>query len=978
MSRCSMKMRNNGFFLLILVLVSLSFLKASPRVSRLKKIHASRARQTIKAVDKSFDSWNSLTENSDKININSREKNKITNGTIHKTIHKTIDNKPEVYVYQLENGLTVLVRVVKTVPNVSMQLWYGVGSKHEQDGERGSAHLLEHMLFKGTHIRSESDISTEAHKMSAVTNAFTSYDFTGYIFDFPVQNWRHGLAIFADCMENCTFKEDHLSSEMKAVIQELKMYKDSYQRTLVEELVGLIFQDHPYHHPIVGYKQDLWNVKSSDLFAFYKKHYKPNNATLIVVGDVDPDDVFQEAKKAFGHIKPDWSHKKEEFYFNQDIAAKSVQIYRDVKQPRVCFAFVVPGLSAKKDHLLSLIDVVLGQGKSSRLYKKIVDELQLATSLRSSSYDLFDHGLFLIAVEPKSVETIETISSIIKKELAEVAETGITDEELITAIKQNKMAIYGLLESNKSQAERIGASFLATGDPEYIYNYFNYPLAELKEGVHQLIKDYLRPAVMHTGLILPLPASEKEQWIKLQKRSDEEDKRILFGRVRNTPVEPPVNADKVEVGKRVEFAFPKPEKALLSNGLTLYYYNNPQTPKLELVLSFAARSYYDSDKLPGLYNFVTSMMTEGTKNYTAQELAHAVESRGMDISVSPGRITMSFLSEDLLFALDILEELLTNATFDTKEIEKVRDQLNAKIKRVWDDPGFICSQLVREDVYKGHPYSKNLLGTYESIGKITQKDLIDFYTKYISLQGARLAIVGDLSGYNIVEELENSLGKCKGCFVEPIQFPVVKYEKVHEINYPINRDQVMLFLGALSIDRKHADYDKLMLFDQIFGGGVLGSMSSRLFDLREETGLFYTIGGSLIAGADEQPGMLMVKTIVSLDRLQEAEKAIRNTMLTTVDTVTEEEFEQAKQAVINSLVNNFTSSARMAELFLFLDKYRLPIDFFDKRAVQLEAITLDEVKEAASKILNQKSLLTVRVGRVDKIVADEENGNSKE
>jgi len=893
------------------------------------------------------------------------------------------DNQPQVYKYQLENGLNVLVRPVHTVPSVSMQIWYGVGSKHEKNGERGSAHLLEHMLFKGTHKRSESDISVETHKMSAVTNAFTSYDYTGYLFDLPVQNWRHGFDLFADCMVNATIKEEHLSSEMKAVIQELKMNKDRYLRSILGELISIIFQDHPYHHPIIGYKQDLWSVKSSDLLSFYKKHYKPNNATLVVVGDVDPEEVFEEAKKAFGSIEPDWSHTKEEFYFNQDIIAKSVSIYRDVEQPKACFTFVVPGLSAKKEQFLSLVDIILGQGKSSRLYKKIVDELQLATALQTGYYDLFDHGVFFVIVEPKSVEDIETISSVIKKELSDLIGMGVTDEELEAAIKQSKMALYGLLESNMSQAERIASAFLATGDPEYVYNYFDYSVAELKEGVNQLIKNYLRPTIMHTGLVLPLPASEKEQWVALQKISDEEDQRILFGRVRTTSIEPAVNASKVEIGKRVDFLFPKPEKAILSNNACVYYYNNPQIPKLELIVSFAARPYYDSDTLPGLYNFVAAMMTEGTKKYTAQEFAQAIESRGMSISVDAGRITMSFLSEDLSFALGILHELLTNVIFDEKEIEKVRHQLIAEIKRFWDEPNLICSQLVKEDIYKGHPYSKNLLGTCDSINKITRQDLIAFYNKYITLQGARLAVVGDLSAYNLVEELENVLGEnaldiSKGAVVEPIQFPAIKYEKTHEINYPINRDQVVLFLGTLSVDRKNPDYDKLLLFDQIFGGGVLDSMSSRLFDLREETGLFYTIRGSLISGADEQPGMLTVKTIVSLDRLEEAEKAIRNTMLTTVDTITEEEFEQAKLALINSLVNNFTSSARMAEAFLFLDKYQLPVDFFDKRAAQLEAILLDEVKEAAIKILNQNSLLTVRVGRVDKKGLVENAGDKKE
>lgn len=872
-----------------------------------------------------------------------------------------------VYIYTLDNGLTILVRPLHAVPKVSIQIWYKVGSKDEHDGERGIAHLIEHMIFKGTAKLSESDINIIAHMLSGNLNAFTSYDYTGYLFNMPSQNWKQIFPIMADCMSNCAFKEDMLSSEMKAVIQELKMYRDKYMRSLIDEQVGIIFPDHPYHHPIIGYKQDLWNVKTPDLLAFYKKHYKPNNATLVVVGDVNPDEVYQEAAKCFGDIEPDLTYKKEEFFYNQDITSKSIEMYRDVQQPQQVFTFVVPGSREKKDHIVSLIELVLGHGNSSRLYKKIVDELQLATSLSCMSEELFDHGLFFILVEPKDVNSLDAIQAAIKQELLILAAEGITDEELMRAIKQTKMDLYSLLEENESQAYEIGRYFLATGDPDYVFNYLNYPYEQLKKEANELIAQYLRPTVMHRGTILPLPESEKAEWSRLQKISDEGDQRILSGRTRLTEVEPPVYATSVKVGDRKIFDFPKAHSATLLNGMKVLYYNSNNTPKIDIVMSCAARSYCDSEELPGLYNFVTSMMTEGTKKYTAQEFAHIIESRGMSISVSPGKISMSLLSEDLPFGLEILNEILTNASFDEKEIEKVRSQIKSQIKRLWDEPNSFSGQLVRQEMYKGHPYGKNLLGTEKSIDAITKKDLEDFYRKYVTPQGARIAVVGDLQGYDLIKILNEKLDGFQGGPVAPTAFPVLACKESSEVNYPINRDQVVLFFAGLSVDRKHPDYDKLMLFDQIFGGGVLGSMSSRLFDLREQSGLFYNINGSFVAGADEQPGMVMVKTIVSLDRMAEAEKAIRNVIKIAVDTVTEQELEEAKAAVINTLVNNFSSTDRMAEAFLFVDRYHFPTSFFDARAEQLEKISLEEIKEAVRKIVENQKLFLLRVGRVDLI-----------
>src|SRR3990172_3903000 len=146
----------------------------------------------------------------------------------------------------LSNGMTVLVRPLHMIPKVSLQLWYNVGSKDEKSGEKGIAHLIEHMIFKGTKKLSESDINVVSHMLSGSINAFTSWDYTGYLFNFPTQNWKETLPIMADCMLNCAFKDDHLNSEMKAVIQELKMYRDNYQMSLLEEIMGSIFVDHPY------------------------------------------------------------------------------------------------------------------------------------------------------------------------------------------------------------------------------------------------------------------------------------------------------------------------------------------------------------------------------------------------------------------------------------------------------------------------------------------------------------------------------------------------------------------------------------------------------------------------------------------------------------------------------------------------------------------------------------------------------------
>jgi len=865
----------------------------------------------------------------------------------------------------LSNGMTILVRSVHNIPKVSLQVWYKVGSKDEKTGEKGIAHLIEHMIFKGTDTLSESDINVLTHKLSGSTNAFTSYDYTGYLFNFPTHHWQEALPVLADTMQNAAFKDDHLNSEMKVVIQELKMYNDNYEMTLFENLITSIFPDHPYHYPIIGYKQDLWNVHGQDLKKFYKKHYTPNNATLVVVGDVQPDEVFKLSEQHFSSIPANPDYQKEEFYHNKDISAKSVTIYRDVKQPFAVQTFVVPGIKNRKEHILEIASWVLGSGKSSRLYKKIVNELKLATSLATSYWDLFDHGLFFVMYEPKKVADIPKIETAIKEEIQDIIQNGLKEEELTRAIKKTQMHLYSVMEDTEKQAYEIGKYYLATGDENYIFTYLADSPEVLSQEVQQLLASYFRPSVAHKGFVLALPEQEKAEWKKLQEESDEQDKRILSARKRDTAIEPASYANTISVKDPTHFSYPKAQTIILKNGLKILYHQNESTPKINLALRFKARPFYDPIDKQGLYGFVADMLSEGTEKYSATELADAIESRGMALSTYAGGISMHMLSDDLEYGLKLLEEVVSRPRFDKDEIEKVREQVLAEIKNFWDEPNTFASQLIRDRLYEGHPYSKNSLGKKEVIEALGRDDLIDFYKKYISPQGATLAIVGDLKDRNLQDILERTIGVWQGPEVEDIDFPPLPDDVADEKNHPINRDQVVLAYAGRSIGRKHPDFDKLFLFDQIFGSGTLGSMSSRLFALREQTGLFYTINGSLTAYASEQPGMVLVKTIVSLDRLKEAEKVIKETINTVADTIKQDEFEEAKNAIINSIMYNFESNGSIARSFLFLDRYKFPADFFDNRAQDLEKISLEDIKQAAKKVMDTSKMFTLRVGRVD-------------
>lgn len=875
------------------------------------------------------------------------------------------DSSAYVNKYILSNGMTILIKECHATPKVSLQLWYNVGSKDETTGERGIAHLIEHMIFKGTETLSESDIDTAIHAFSGSCNAFTSYDYTGYLFNMPTQHWQEALPILADCMTNCSFKDDMLNSEMKAVIQELKMRRDKYTAMLAEQLFTSAFHDHPYAHPIIGYKQDLWTVTSKDLHAFYKKHYHPNNATLVIVGDVQKDDVIKLAKEYFEHIPAKNNYIKQTFYHEFDIQKNNITLYRDVSQPAVMFSFAVPGLHEKNGHILHILQRIIAHDRSSRLYKKLVDELQLATDLDAEVWEQFDHSLFLIICKPKKLEDLPEIEQIIIDELSNISENGINEHELVRAIKKMKSAFYHLLEDIEDQAYEIGKTFLATGDEQFLFTCMQESNQTIKIKAEEIARTWLRPAVMSKGTLLPIPEPEKTHWKRLQHESDLEDERILSARIRNSPVEPPRYAETITIKPPAAFSYPKAQKYEALNGMTVLYHNNDNSiPKIEITLRLKARSFYDPEDKEGLFHFITSLLDEGTTKHSAAEFTDLIETHGISFRAQPGMVTISLLKEDFILGLDILKEVVTEALFDPNEIEKIRDQIIVDIQHTWDDANSIFHRLVKKAVYKNHPYSRDGLGTKETISKITRQDLVNAYKKYFTPQGARIAIVGDLSGYDIPALIEEKLGSWQGQTLESTQYPKLSPITQNElISYPLNRDQMVVGFAQLSVNRTHPDYDCLILFDQVFGGGVLGVLSSRLYQLREESGLFYNISGSFLANADKEPGMLLVKTIVSLDRLEEAKEAIKNVIMHAVDDLSDDELEDAKRALINSSVDYFSSNDHMTATFLYLEKFHLPANFFDLRAQKFAAITVDDVKEAVHRVLRDGSLLTVQVGR---------------
>jgi zinc protease len=308
--------------------------------------------------------------------------------------------------------------------------------------------------------------------------------------------------------------------------------------------------------------------------------------------------------------------------------------------------------------------------------------------------------------------------------------------------------------------------------------------------------------------------------------------------------------------------------------------------------------------------------------------------------------------------------MLVNATFEATALEKVRAQILADITEFWDSPGQFVGQLARDAVYGKHPYHKSYFGSRELIKTMTREDIVRAYQTYLSPIGSKVAIVGDVQGLNLEKMLQQALGDWQGNPVADLTYPPLKPLDAYTIDHQINRDQTVLAYAGLSIDRFNKDFDKILLFDQILTGGSLGTLASRLFQIREQTGLFYTIGGSLLAGTYLQPGMMFFKTIVSPEQLAYAEQLLEAVLAKGASDVSDEEFTMAQAAISHALIDNFATNKSIAASFLFLDTFNFPPDFFDNRAAQLMAIKREEMQEAVARLLKVQNLVKIRIGRL--------------
>ncbi len=865
----------------------------------------------------------------------------------------------------LDNGMTVLLYQNRHAPKVLVQIAYDIGSAVEQSGEKGYAHLVEHMIFKGTQTLSEGDIDAIARKYGASFNAFTSHDVTSYYFEVDRNNWKPFVPILADCMVNARFDEQHLASELKTVVQELRMRKDKYWGMMVEKAAELLFApNHPYHFPIIGFKDDIASVTSEKLRRFYKKYYHPSHATLFVVGDIDPREVEALAKKHFEGIPSPESKAFEHFPGRiDDTIVNTTRMYREVNSEQLGFYFAIPGQKDQSYLAIEATASLLGWGENSRLNRRLVDEEKVATSVSVQIDGMHESSIFLILVCPKEGKSAEC-RRFVEEELEALIDIGATRQELNKIAKSKKRTFFQKTEDLSNFTYDWINTYFARRDEFHIFEKVNALYDLTSRDISEFAKRYLNPFMMSEIAVLPIPEIHTSILRTATEKEDVLEKKILESHIRTTPKEKPKLAPTLPASTPIHFSFPKPDRELtLPNGLKVILTEAHHLPFLTVKVQFRDAHYLGSAKEGVLVDAMMDMLREGSVGYTKKQSAALFENEGAAVSFSTHGASLTTLNESIDKVLPHFAHVLTRPAFQQDALEKTKEIGIDQYERQKNNPQAVAFRILKNVTYPEHSFAWSFEDAIGMLHDLNVQDLDTYHRTYVTPSSMVVSVVGDFELGAMQKKIESAFTSWQGqTYTKPIRPKASLDIKPKQIDYYMLRDQAILLLGQPSpIDIYHADLIPLKLLNFV----CWHSLGSRLYQLREETGLFYKAFGAWGKDAGRVPGYDFLCAIVSPESVEGAEKKIRKIVDEIAESgITKEELDVARQLYLKELIDRTESNSGLSSTFASLEGFNLGFDYYDKMRKRVLSITVKEVNAIAKQYFNTKRMNRIRIGRV--------------
>jgi zinc protease len=874
--------------------------------------------------------------------------------------------------FKLKNGLEVVLSEDHRLPLVAVNLWYHVGPANELPGRTGFAHLFEHMMFEGSkNVGAKAHFKNLEAAGASLINGTTDFDRTNYFETLPSNELALALWLESDRMGYLldTLDREKLANQRDVVRNERRQSIENVPYGLVEEAQfhALFPKTHPYYANVIGSHADVEAARLKDVRDFFKQYYTPNNASLAIVGDIDKAQAKAMVEKFFGSIPAGPPVPKIDTTTPAITQRRTVEVTDRVELPRLYMSWLTPQIFKSGDAEADLAAHILGGGKSSRLYKKLVYEQQIAQDVQVSNNGLMLASVFTVQATAKPGVKLEDLEKAINEEVALFCKTGPTQAELDGARNTIEMHIIGRLESLGGfggVADRLNLYNYFLGDPGYLpqdlARYDKATLADLK----QFSDKYL--TANSCVVVRGMPG--KKAVDDVPRAAQDTDKESIDSTIGSSPAEP-WRAERPKASVVPRLVLPTPNSFKLANGLTVYLVERHNLPVVAAHLVTLSGSCTNPIDKPGLSAFTADMLDEGTASRPTLTIAEDLDRIGTSLHTGSGPdaawAKMHGLAKTVEPGLAILSDVILNPAFESKEIDRVRNRRLTSLQQENDHPNTIAKRVLYKILYG----PENALGyddegTIESTKATSREDMLKFWQTHYVPENSALVIAGDLSADRARTLAEKYFGSWKGS-APPIEKQGVKHQSERAV-YIVKKDaapQTAIRIGTMGMPHSDPDYVPARVMNTAFGG----MFSSRLnMNLREKHGYTYGAGAGFTFLRSPSPFVASssIRTDVTGPAVHEFFNEIEGM---TSRPVSADELTIAKDNIALGLPGMFETSTKVADKTGEIFIHNLPLDYYGKLPGTIDATTAEDVERVAKKYLIPENMIVVAVGDKAKI-----------
>jgi len=773
----------------------------------------------------------------------------------------------------------------------------------------GLSHVLEHMLFKGTTTRGVAAIVHAVEDKGGAMNAYTSFENTVYYINMPSAHWDVALDVLADCMMNATIPAEELTKEKEVILREMDMGRDDPDHRVSRLLWATAYSTHPFRHPVIGYP-DIYNrTARSDVVAYYKKFYVPNNMVFVVVGDVKASEVeakLRQLTRVFPMGAIEWPFVPAE---PTQLSARSRHEEMSTELCRIQLAWHIPAVTEPDVYPLDVLSIVLGQGRSSRLYREVQQKKGLVHSIGAGSYTPSHPGLFEIEATADPDKREASLAAILA-EVTQIKQRPPSKNEMQKAINISTAGHLDRLKTMEGQAFDIGQNQFLLGDPDFSEKYLENLSKVTAEDLQRVAKRYFTEANRTIVTLNPT------------------------GTVQSVPSAAPVTGE-IRI-----------QKFELANGIRLLVREDPKLPTVHLRALLKGGVLAETETNNGITKLTARLLLKGTTTRTAEQIAETMESVGGDISYYAGNnsfgVAAEALSRDFDRALEVLTDVLLHPSFSEEMLTREREVQLAEIKAEQDQLLRAGQQLLRESLYAKHPYRLNVLGRADTVSKISRKDLAGFHHRSVVPGNLVLAVFGNVHAAEVRREVEAKWGAMKAV---PLILPRTAPERLPSSVRKVEtrpKEQAVLLVGFTGTDLYSPDRYTLEVLNELYSG-----MGSRVFlRIRDELGLAYYVGAYQMLGVNS--GYFAFFAGTKPETVATCEKEIFSE-LGRLETqgLSEDELDRAKNSLIGQRRVRMQDNAELSLMIGLDELLGFGHEHFQTLDARYQAVTMEDIRRVS-------------------------------